>query len=159
MYRIITLIFAASLAACKTETTCPENYTGAKCDQEVTPGRVRIQRIQFTSYPGTNDNQPWDQQSQWADPYIQIWSNNSPAFESIYLNEMAPVSICQWDTDIILLPEDSHVIMFFDEDGAMDTYIDGTVLQPYQAGEGFPERRTFFGNNGSQISIWVEYEY
>lgn len=162
MYKlsVITMLLATFLLSCQKEKKiCPENYTGSNCDQEVEPVRCRVTRIQFTSYPGTNNGQPWEQQSQWADPYIQIWTNNALAYSSAYLNEMPPTSISQWDTDIILLPGDSHVILFFDEDGNVDTQIDGTVLLPYKDGEGFPERRTFYGNNGSQISIWVTYQY
>jgi hypothetical protein len=156
---IIPLLLIPFAWSCSRDTDCPPNYTGSKCDKEISPGRIRITRVQFTSYPGTNSGQNWDQNSLWADPYFIITTNGALSFESAYLNDMAPTAISQWETDIVLLPDDSHIIAFFDEDGNQDTYIDGTTFVPYENGEDFPERRTFYGNSGSQISIWVQYEY
>lgn len=155
---ILILVLAA--ASCKKEDkVCPQNYTGSNCDQEVAPGRVRITRVQLTNFPGTNDGKQWDVNSMWPEPYFEIKDLSGTVFQSGYLDEKQPGSISQWDVDIVLIPSNAYVIFFNDEDGADDDYIDGAVLQYYIEGQGFPERYTFTGERGSQISVWVQYEY
>lgn len=154
------LLLLISLFSCKKEAQeCPKNYTGSNCDQEVKPGRVRITRIQLTNYPAKNNGAQWDVNSIWADPYFQISDLNGVVFESGYLDEKQPASISQWDVDLVLVPDSPVVIVFYDEDGSSDTHIDSSVLYYYIEGRGFPDRYTFDGIDGSQISVFVTYEY
>lgn len=157
---IYATLATLTLFSCKKEDkVCPQNYTGANCEQEVTPGRVRITRIQLTNFKSTNNGAQWDINSTWPEPYFEIRDLSGPIFTSIYLDEKQPGSICQWDVDLVVLPSNPYVILFFDEDGTTDDLIDSAVLQYYQEGQGFPDRYTFSGENGSQISVWVKYEY
>ena len=162
MKNLMLLVTLTFLFSCKKDQVCPVNYTGKNCDQEVTPGRVRITRVQLTNYPATNGGQNWDVNSMWADPYFQIKDiNNNVVFESAYLNDQQPASISQWDVDFVLTPPGIYIISFFDEDGNVDDEIESAVLQYYIPGKGFPDRYTFSGGLGStsQISIFVKYEY
>lgn len=155
----ITLTLLSLFSCKKEEKVCPANYTGANCDQEVAPGRVRITRIQITNFKATNDGAQWDVNSLWPDPYFEILDLNGTIFTSSYLSEKQPGEISQWDVDVVVLPSNNYVIVFYDEDGNTDTLIDSAVLQYYVKGQGFPERYTFDAIDGSQISVWVKYEY
>lgn len=159
-FLIIPLLCIAFLACKKEAQQCPKNYTGQNCEEEVTPNRIRVSRIQMTNYPGTNSGAQWDINSQWADPYFQILNgNNEVIFQSEYLNEKQPASICQWDVDLVMQPDQTYFIVFYDEDGATDEMIDSAVFTEYNKGAGFPEYNIFNGVHGSQITAWVRYEY
>lgn len=154
------LMLCIGVLSCKKEDkVCPQNYTGSNCDKEVAPVRVRITRVQFTNFPGTNDGKQWDINSVWPEPYFQISDLSGTIFQSEYLDEKQPGTISQWNVDITVIPSNPYVILFYDEDGAVDDYIDGWELQYYIQGQGFPDRYTFTGERGSQISVWVVYEY
>ncbi len=153
------LMLCLSVVACKKDKDCPPQFKGSDCDIEITPTRVRITAIQLTNYPATNNGQQWDTNSQWADPYFKILDTGGVIFESNYLDEKQPASISQWSTNIVLDPEKSYAILFYDEDGSIDASIDDAALVPYIEGRGFPERHDLSASNGSNISVWVEYEY
>jgi len=153
------LVVISSLLSCQKDKVCPKNYTGSNCDKEVAPGRVRIKTIQISNFPGTNNGKNWDVNSAYPDPYFEIKDLTGVVYASQYLDNQQPGSISQWNVDIVLIPGNPYVILFNDEDGDSDDLIDSSVLYYYIEGEGFPDRYTFTGSNGSQISVWVTYEY
>jgi hypothetical protein len=145
------------------ECVCPEGFQGADCSQQETPSAIKINSIEVTRFPATDDGAGWDLTSgcdiypiiekgsteiwkssefyQNADPDNDFTFNISPAAE---LND----------------PNDQYSISLYDfDDFDPDDFMGGINFTPYSSNNGFPTTINLDAGGDVAFTISVSYEY
>ena len=167
MNKIIFPLLVLLLVSCKKDddcqATCPTGYTGCDCATLLVPTSVTITRVQLLQYPATNSGKPWDDFSQFADPYFTIVYSGSgvTVFTSSFLEELPPTSVGDWAVNVDLFGFAKGPYSMFIEDydsSGTDTRITAISINPYTIGQPLPPLKEFI-QNGAIVKIYYEYQY
>jgi hypothetical protein len=146
---------------------CPEGYTGSDCSQQVTPNKIKINKIVVKDFPQTDNNGAgWDLTS-GADIYPVIYDQNSnllyPLNISYYENANPSES---YDFDCIPTvdlndPYNQYSIDLMDYDQtSSDDFMGGLYFTPYNNTNGFPSVLTYSSSiNGLSFDLHVTYTW
>jgi hypothetical protein len=118
---------------------CPDQWTGPDCSQEKTPTKIRVGKIEITSFPPTDvGGAGWDL-FDGADVYILISKGNTPLYDSDYVEDLT--GNYEWTTNFEFGdPEDTYTISVFDYDDGItaDDFMGGISFTPFIEGFSFP---------------------
>lgn len=121
------------------ECSCPPGYTGAACEREQTPNRMRIGSIRLKDFPATdNSGGGWDL-FDGADVYITIHEGDTELFESGYVENLT--SAFEFTANLTIEnPDATHFIRVYDYDSTSgDDFMGGLEFIPYRSNQGFPD--------------------
>jgi len=153
MKQIIYLFFACALGM----SSCSKDD---EPEQRI-PKQIIITQVALLNYPPTNNGQPWDDFSQYADPYFQIstLSASDPIYESQRIDDAPFSSPIVWNLYVPMNTTDGYTIFIYDYDsGSFDSKIAAAIINTWLPGDDFYESKIFTDkDNGATIR--VEYEY
>jgi len=123
-----------------TKPSCPAHYTGANCDEQITPTNIIINSVTVTKFPPTDNGAGWDLTS-GPDCYISIlrdgvsiFNNRATFQENATGSFMIPVNLT--------LPSGSdffYTVFLFDfDDFDQDDFMGGIQGALYFSTNGFP---------------------
>jgi len=122
-------------------------YTGAFCDQQITPSSMTINKVIVYKFPATDTNgNTWDSGSNLPDPYITISAGNScntnRIFEtSNYTNVPLNQILVYSESFTIENIQGGYVLCLIDDDGnssADDPMVSVDIFSFYNDNNGFP---------------------
>lgn len=92
---LFAALLLATLGSCSKDPVvleCQPGYTGANCDQLVTPSAVTITSLSIRNLPTTRPNGAgWDSNATGPDPYVVVINGlGVTTFEGLVMNNIAP---------------------------------------------------------------------
>lgn len=140
---------------------CPQGYTGAHCDHQEEPSKMRVTAITMTKFPSTNEGMSWDA-TDGPDIYFKMSEEVYPLAQPEYLVENAePLKsytfvIHPFDLRFVTTP---YKMELFDYDGVgvPSQKMGEFFFTPYTSDNGFPT--TLILEDGSTMSFTVEVKY
>lgn len=140
---------------------CPLGFTGANCDEQVTPERIRIRSITLTRFPGVNYDRTWDA-TDGPDIFFRLSDVMHPIAQPMLLFENADdTQEYTFFINIIDLHhlDDMHTLQLFDYDGidAAHELMGEIRFSPYHSANGLPEVVVL--DDGGSIAFRLELEY
>lgn len=147
-----TALITLLISGCKkdgTEKRCDKGYTGKNCDQEITPAKIQVTKIEAIILPpfapdGTN----WDILGGKPDVYFIIRDDNTKnvVFKSTVGNDINTSLGCMLDAAndnvFINYPSNQYSIEAWDyDDTSDDDKMGGIIFIPYINGQKFPTKR------------------
>lgn len=143
---------------------CPDGYTGNDCGKQVTPTKMRLQRIDVTKFPPTRANgSGWDA-STGPDIYVGVYDKDfNPLWYSGYYSD-ATIAGTPYQYDIspvidLSAPTDQYSIVIWDYDGfGTDENMGGITFVPYySSSNGFPTIIDLDAGGGVAYKVYVSY--
>jgi hypothetical protein len=161
-----------SLSSCEKEegtSSCPDHYTGSSCQEQITPSKMFITKIEVVKFPDEDPNgtvcSAWDcTGGRGADLYLTVGltSASSPLWTSTIVNYDADpnTSYSYYPSPLVELePKSSYAIRALDEDVTTSDYVGGITFTPYSSTGGFPESKTLDVGTGLVLKVSFIYEF
>lgn len=141
--------------------SCPDGYTGAACETEVAPTKMRITNIIVTRFPATDNGAGWDVTS-GPDIYPIVTRNSTTIWDSPTFIQNANPALTYDFTPApsieINNPTDQYVISLYDyDDFDADDFMGGVFFTPYTSGNGFPDYIVLDPGGPVAYTIYVSY--
>ena len=145
-------------------STCPTGYTGTDCLTQITPSKIRINKIIVTRFPQFNGTSTWDIfDIGGSNPelYVSLRLGTSILFNTGYyedadylLNYEFTGSYLPYD---IVLPTSQFTIRAYDYDTGSDDFMGGVIFTPYNSSNSFPSIITIDGGGSVEFKLYVSY--
>lgn len=161
-----TALLWNSCAKDGTEKRCDKGFTGRNCDQEITPSKMQVTRIEVTTLPAFDtDGSNWDPLGGKPDVYMRIIdkSSNTVVYESATLynyNYNGGIYSNLSNSNVLLNhPTTRYNVEAWDHDDAdPDDYMGSIEFTPYIKGEKFPPQVTM-SCQGCNTAWKLDYTY
>tara|TARA_B100000963_G_scaffold302195_1_gene275035 strand:- start:170 stop:838 length:669 start_codon:yes stop_codon:yes gene_type:complete len=143
---------------------CPEGYTGSDCSQQVTPNKIKINKIVVKDFPPTDNGAGWDLIS-GPDIYPEIYDpqNNLLYSSSTYFPDADPQIDYDFDCSPsvdLTDPNAQYIFQLMDYDTGSDDWMGSIGFTPYYSTNGFPSVLTYSVNtNGLSFDLHVTYTW
>jgi hypothetical protein len=144
---------------------CPDGYAGPDCSQQITPNKIKINKIVVKDFSSTDNGAGWDLTS-GADIYPEIYDpqNNLLYSSSTYFSDANPQIDYDFDCSPsvdLTDPNAQYTIQLMDyDDIGSDDWMGGLYFTPYYSTNGFPSVLTYSGNtNGLSFDLHVTYTW
>lgn len=143
-------------------STCPTGYTGTNCVTQITPSKIRINKITVTRHPALDGGNTWDLTSN-ADIYVTLTVSGAPSpfFTSGVYQDANSTLDYDFTNGLpidLIGPTLTYEIRLFDEDGtSVDDYMGGISFIPYSSTAGFPSIITIDGGGSVAFQLHVTY--
>jgi hypothetical protein len=140
---------------------CLEGYTGSDCSQQVTPSKIRINRIEVIRFPATDNGAGWDLSS-GPDIYPIISKNNSVIWEyPNFIQNANPSNNHNFSVNPVFdleSPNDQYGILLYDyDDFDADDFMGGINFTPYRNNNGFPTTLNIDAGGDVAFKVYVSY--
>lgn len=122
---------------------CLEAYTGANCENQVTPSVISISTIRLLSFPAVDGNgDPWDASSD-PDLIVRFYKGSDLIWQpSAITNDADPGTTHSWNTaDTVAMDSvrGEYSIYLYDHDpSSSPQFMGGYTFVPYSDQNGFP---------------------
>jgi hypothetical protein len=138
---------------------CPPQYTGAICDRQVKPSKIRINSVRLLKYPVTESNgQSWDFSS-GADVYWTLSMGGSAVFTSGLINDVSGQELTYTSGmpfDINDVNGIAGISIYDYDDIGADDFMGFVSTTFYSDANGFPNVLTLETSN-LKFQFFVEY--
>jgi hypothetical protein len=143
------------------ECNCPPGYVGSDCSQQDTPATIRINKIDITRFPATDNGAGWDLTS-GPDIYIQVIKDMGALTNfSAYYENADPSNVYSFEfTPSVDLnePNDQYIIELYDYDNLdADDFMGGISFTPYFNNNGFPKTINLDAGGDVAFTLHVTY--
>jgi hypothetical protein len=121
-YVFATLLIALAVSSCSKDPVvieCERGYTGANCDQLITPSAVTITSLSIRNLPTTRPNgSGWDSNATGPDPYVVITNGSGiTEFQGLVANNITPGQTITITNRLTISPAQQVInIVTYDDD-------------------------------------------
>ena len=151
----------------KPTSTCPTGYTGTNCGTQITPSKIRINKITITRFPQYDGGSNWDVLDigdSRPDVYVTLSLNSTVLLTSNYYQDANYYQDYDFSNSPtfpfdIVLPNTQFTIRAWDYDTGADDYIGGINFTPYSSTGGFPSIINIDGGGAVSFQLHVTYFY
>jgi len=125
--------------------SCPPMYEGVSCENERTPEKLSVSKIEVLSFPLTANGESWDSIT-GPDLQLILTDQDGNSFESeirMDYNETGPLTF-DWQFDFPKV-QDFYSLVLIDLDDGVDNDLLGGIINflPYIKGDNFPSTISF----------------
>lgn len=140
---------------------CTDRYTGSDCSLQVTPSRIRINKVVVTRFPATDGGAGWDLTS-GPDIFIRMLKGTSTVWDSpSYFENADPNLDYTFDfspglnlTDVTA----QYSLLLYDYDvSSADDFMGGISFTPYHSTNGFPAVLSLDAGGEVSFQVYVSY--
>ena len=154
---------------------CPQGYTGSNCNSQITPTRIKLNKVRIKYFPNTKTNgAAWDAglsgNSINPDIFIRLGlgtgNNIGLIYESGVINNAISDGIINYDfipttNTYINMPTQTHTIILGDyDDIGSNEFMGGFTFVPYTSNNSFPATILLQDNSiPLSFELFVTYEW
>jgi len=147
-------------------STCDEGYTGANCQTQITPSKIRITKITVTKFPQYDNGSPWDNidiGDSRPELFVEFLIGSTSLFSTGYYqdanyNQSYDFTGSSYLPFDIISPTSSYTIRAWDYDTGANDYIGGFIFTPYHSTNGFPSI-IYVSSSTLEFKIYVSYYF